>query len=516
MTPYRTVSWMIVPMKKFCIGLIFLLSTISSGISADTGSSVGVPQNSPLSEATEDCLGCHEDETPGIVADWLASRHARGSVASALKKPVVSRRVSAVSVPDSLSTVAVGCYECHGLNPAKHQDNFEHNDYKINVVVTPPDCSTCHPVEVEQFAHSKKANAIANLEKNPLFHQLVNTLTQQKDLDNGSLRLKGAAPMAKAKSCFACHGTHVKVKGLKTVQIESDEVEVPDLTNWPNQGVGRHNPDGSFGACTACHPRHSFSLEIARKPYTCAQCHLAPDVPAWEVFKESKHGNIFLSQSSKWNWDRVPWRPGEDFKAPTCSTCHNALLANKEDEIIVERNHDFGSRLWVRIFGLPYSHPQPKDGRTFRIRNADGLPLPVTFAGKPAAPYLISASEQNKRQQQMKRVCGSCHSTDWSNQFFMQMDKTNREADQMVRTATKLMQIAWGNKLADPANPFDESLELSWVRHWLFYASSVRYGAAMGGPDYVGFKNGWWNLTKNLTDLEEQVQAKTRQKKTKK
>ena len=116
----------------------------------------------------------------------------------------------------------------------------------------------------------------------------------------------------------------------------------------------------------------------------------------------------------------------------------------------------------------------------------------------------------------MKRVCGSCHSTDWSNQFFMQMDKTNREADQMVRTATKLMQIAWGNKLADPANPFDESLELSWVRHWLFYASSVRYGAAMGGPDYVGFKNGWWNLTKNLTDLEEQVQAKTRQKKTKK
>ncbi|MBT4087723.1 MAG: hypothetical protein HOE30_04435, partial [Deltaproteobacteria bacterium] len=104
MTPYRTVSWMIVPMKKFCIGLIFLLSTISSGISADTGSSVGVPQNSPLSEATEDCLGCHEDETPGIVADWLASRHARVSVASALKKPVVSRRVSAVSVPDSLST----------------------------------------------------------------------------------------------------------------------------------------------------------------------------------------------------------------------------------------------------------------------------------------------------------------------------------------------------------------------------------------------------------------------------
>ncbi|MFH2130818.1 MAG: multiheme c-type cytochrome, partial [bacterium] len=468
--------------------------------------------NPPISEATQDCLGCHEDETPGIVADWRSSRHATMSVVNALQKPVHARRVSADAVPESLSSVVVGCYECHGLNPERHKDNFEHNDYRINVVVSPPDCATCHPVEVEQYAHSKKANAIANLEQNPLYHQLVNTLTQQKDLENGTLVEKGAAPMAGAKSCFGCHGTHIEFKGMKTVQTAYEKVDVPDLTNWPNQGVGRHNPDGSFGACTACHPRHSFSLETARKPYTCAQCHLAPDAPAWEVYKESKHGNIFLSQSGQWNWTNIPWQPGADFKAPTCATCHNALLADKDNQTIVERTHDFGSRLWVRIFGLPYSHPQPKDGRTYQIRNEDGQPLPVTFSGQPASPFLISQTEAQARQQQMKKVCGSCHSTDWSNQFFSHMDQSNQEVDRMVKTATQLMQSAWEKNLADPANPFDESLELTWVRHWLFYASSIRYGTAMSGPDYVGFKNGWWDLTKNLVDFEKEIKTAIHEK----
>lgn len=68
--------------------------------------------------------------------------------------------------------------------------------------------------------------------------------------------------------CYECHGTEVKVSGLKKVSSGPLNVTVPNLLNWPNQGVGRLNPDGSRGACTACHPRHSFSIDIARKPYT--------------------------------------------------------------------------------------------------------------------------------------------------------------------------------------------------------------------------------------------------------
>ena len=32
--------------------------------------------DAPYSEATEECLGCHESIHPGIVEDWKRSRHA--------------------------------------------------------------------------------------------------------------------------------------------------------------------------------------------------------------------------------------------------------------------------------------------------------------------------------------------------------------------------------------------------------------------------------------------------------
>jgi hypothetical protein len=59
--------------------------------------------------------------------------------------------------------------------------------------------------------------------------------------------------------------------------------------------------------------------------------------------------------------------------------------------------------------------------------------------------------------------------------------------------------------LADPTNPFDESIEHKWIEQWLFYANSIRYAAAMSGPDYNAFKNGWWRLTKNLQDMKSQL-----------
>ena len=90
--------------------------------------------------------------------------------------------------------------------------------------------------------------------------------------------------------------------------------------------MGRINPDGSKGACTACHTRHGFSIEMARKPYTCSQCHKGPDVPAYAVYMVSKHGNIYDSLESKSDFSAVPWVPGKHFTAPTCATCHVSLL----------------------------------------------------------------------------------------------------------------------------------------------------------------------------------------------
>jgi len=463
----------------------------------------------PVSKETAKCLGCHEAATPGIVADWRASRHAVTTPEKALLVPQGSRRVSAATVPEPMAKVVVGCFECHGQNAAAHKDNFSHFGQKVNVIVSPNDCRTCHPVEAEQYSHGKKAHAVGNLTKNPVYHALVETVVSSKDVKGGKVVPALPADEAnRAESCFACHGTEIKVKGLKTVEIDDTPVKVPDLEGWPNHGVGRINPDGSLGACTTCHPRHGFSLEVARKPHTCGQCHLLPDVPALEVWTESKHGNLTLSLDSRTDWDEVPWVPGKHFRAPTCAACHSAQLADKDGNVLAARTHDFGSRLWVRLFGLVYAHPQPKDGDTSVIKNKDGLPLPTTFANEPASSFLIDANEQAARRAAMGKVCGSCHSTSYYQAQFAKLDHTVGESNRMTLAATQLVQQAWKSGLADKANPFDEPIELKWTEQWLFYANALRYSAAMNGQDMATFKQGWWKLTSNLKLMEAEVSGK--------
>jgi hypothetical protein len=451
--------------------------------------------------------------TPGIVKDWLSSRHSKTTPEEALKKPRLQRRISVESSPKGLARVVVGCYECHSQNPDRHKDNFPHMGYRINVVVSPNDCNTCHPVEVKQYSKSKKAYAIKNLLGNPVYHALVNTTTGLKYIKDGEIVTREPSEQTLHETCLGCHGTEVKVIGMKKVEIAMGEIEVPELTNWSNQGVGRINPDGSRGACTSCHPRHSFSIEIARKPYTCAQCHLEPDVPAWNVYKESKHGNIYSSKKHLWDFSAVPWAVGKDFKAPTCAVCHNSLIVSPDGEIIAERTHDFGERLWVRLFGLIYAHPQPKSRDTTIIKNKDGLPLPTTFLNEPATEYLIDEDEQKKREAVMKKICNSCHSTDWVNTHFAKLDNTIEETNEMILMATKLMVDAWQRGVEDKTNPFDENVEKLWIKQWLFYSNSIRFASAMtGAPDYTSFKLGWWELSHNLQKMKDLIELKSKLK----
>jgi cytochrome c551/c552 len=499
------------------LALLFLLLFVSIPVLLFAQGSVKKAAPPPMSQETLACLECHRAYTPGIVEDWLKSRHSKTLPSSAMKKPEKARRISAKKVAASLEKVVVGCYECHALNPEKHKDNFDHMGFNINVIVSPNDCSTCHPVEVKQYSGSKKAHAVGNLDKNPVYHALVETIISKKSVENGRVIQKEVSDFTRQETCFGCHGTEVKMAGMETVKTQMGEIEVPKLTNWPSQGVGRINPDGSMGACTPCHPRHQFSIEVARKPYTCSQCHLEPDVPAWNVYKESKHGNIYFSNYSKWNFDAVPWRIGKDFQAPTCASCHNSLITTPDGKVVAERNHDFGSRLWVRLFGLIYSHPQPKHGDTSVLKNKDGLPLPTAFTGEIAAEGLISKEEQTKRKGLMSGICNQCHGTAWVNSHFTKLDSTIKETDEMSLSATLLLLEAWKHGLAQGLphgkNPFDETVEQMWIRQWLFYANSVKYASAMtGAPDYATFKNGWWNLTENLQQMKDRIELKKKAK----
>ncbi len=486
--------------KKIIFASILFSLFIISNVNAQ------IPEK--ISQETKTCIGCHEKYTPGIYKDWMVSRHAAVTPGEGMGKSILEKRVSSDKVPERFLDNKVGCYECHTMNSDDHEDTFDHFGFKVHPVVTPKDCATCHEKEVEQYSGSIKANAYDNLIKNPVYMTLVETTTNLAKFETGELKIGESSENTKHETCLGCHGTKLEVVGTKEVISKGLRVEVPDIKGWPSQGVGRINPDGSKGSCSSCHPRHKFSLEDARKPYTCAQCHLDPDVPAWNVYKESKHGNIYSARWKHWNFEKVPWVPGKDFKAPTCATCHNSLLVDENGKVIVERTHDFGSRLWVRIFGLIYTHPHPKEGATHKIKNQDGLPLPTTFDKKVASEFLIDEDEQSKRKQEMMSICKECHSTQWVQKHFEKMDKTIEETDEMVLTATLLLVEAWNRGLADKANPFDEEIEKKWVEQWLFYANSIRYASAMtGAPDYATFKNGWWELNRNLQSMKNDIET---------
>ena len=495
--------------KRFIMPFMLSVFLFSFHTSAASEIKEDAKQDIPLSPQTQTCLACHTTYTPGIVRDWQSSRHAGTLPLEALKKPILEKRISAEGLPDELGKYAVGCYECHSLNPERHKDNFSHMGFMINVVVSPDDCKTCHPAEAKQFSGSKKSNTVKNILENPVFNTLVSTVTGIRKIENGKILFDKPSESTLHETCLGCHGTKVEAKGTRKVDTKMGQIVIPELTNWPNQGVGRENPDGSLGACSACHARHSFSIEVARKPYTCSQCHMEPDVPAWNVYHESKHGDIFFSEYYEWNFKTVPWVLGKDFKTPSCATCHNSLLVSPAGDVIVERTHDFGARLWVRIFGLIYSHAQPRSGDTTIIRNKDGLQLPTSFTGEPASAYLIDKTEQEARLHSMKMICNNCHSSDWINGHFLKFQSTIKETDEMTLAATRLMNTTWDKQIEDKSNPFDESIEQMWARQWLFYANSIRYASAMtGAPDYTAFKNGWWYQNENLQHMKDWMEFK--------
>jgi len=283
------------------------------------------------------------------------------------------------------------------------------------------------------------------------------------------------------------------------------EMEIPILSGWPNQGVGRVNPDGSLGACTACHARHEFSIAMARKPYTCSQCHKGPDTPAYKVYMVSKMGNIYSTMGEKWDFTAVPWKVGEDFTAPTCAACHMSLLAGRDGQIVAQRTHEVADRIPWRIFGLIYAHAHPKSPDTTVIRTASGLSLPTELTGKPASEYLIDAQEQEKRRKTLQNVCHACHSRGWVDGHWGRFENTIKTTNAMTLTTTRIMLKAWDEGAAKGAaqgdSIFNEALEKKWAEQWLFYANATRYASAMDGADYGVFANGRWYMARNIQEM---------------
>ena len=383
------------------------------------------------------------------------------------------------------------------------------------MIVSLDDCATCHSTEVTQYGSNIMSHAYANLVDNGLYRDFIAAINsnyhrKDKDLVKGETDSR-----TEFESCLYCHGTKVEVKGMATKETDYGELEFPVLEGWPNQGVGRINPDGSRGACTSCHSRHEFSIEMARKPYTCSECHKGPDVPAYKVYEVSKHGNIFNSLGKTFNFDNVPWVVGKDFTAPTCAACHASLLVSPDQTVIAERTHQFNDRLSWRLFGVPYAHPHPVHADLKDVRNSLGLPLAVEMDGTPVAKYVIDKEEQQVRNKKMKVVCPSCHTADWVEEHFLRLDNTIARTNANTHEATRIIMDIWekgyARGLPQNENIFDEAAERMWTSIWLFYANTTRFASAMaGGGDYGVFADGRYQTTEQLYRLHKYLELNDR------
>jgi len=457
------------------LGLVFLASLIfvqgmevarkreESGMTAHR---VSIPATSAK------CIECHDDLSPGIIDHWESSTHA---------------------------TKGVGCVECHKANE-KDADAFHHYGHTIATIVTPLDCSRCHPKEFDEFTHShhaKAGNILASLDNflaetvegsRIPFDPHSPTPGMEVDMVNG---------MASVNSgCKQCHGSTVallaKDGGLVTVEdLQPDEKGLPtnleavaridhddknqpmmDASTWPNTGIGRINLDGSRGSCSACHSRHDFSPRRARQPENCGKCHLGPDHPQKEIYEESKHGVAFRDLKEHMNLDAKDWVLGEDYtQAPTCATCH--MSAHSKGQSVT---HDAGSRIsWTNR--PPVSAKMDTDANHAVIKETDP-------AKRQELIDRDGDSWQNKRDR-MRQVCLHCHTNNYVSAFYKQYDDfVVNYNEKFAKPGQKIMAALKENKLISKTQ-FDEEIEWTWFYLWHHEGRRARHGASMMAPDYA-------------------------------
>jgi hypothetical protein len=363
-----------------------------------------------VSKESQPCVTCHQNTSPGIVGQWRRSAHAGSGIA---------------------------CLECHQAEK-EDKDAFAHYGATIATIVSPKDCSVCHEQEAREFQashHSEAAKILGSLD---------NVLAEVVE---GDMTPKSPAAVS---GCWQCHGAEVKV--LADGKL--------DPATWPNTGMGRLNPDGSKGSCSACHIRHNFSRAQARMPENCGRCHMGPDHPQIEVYNESKHGIAFAAYRTRYEplMEKKEWVPGRDFEqGPTCTTCH--MSATKE----LPLTHDVGARIsW-----------------TLRPPISEKVDAAALASGKQVKPWA-------GRRADMKKVCGSCHAAYWVENWYTQFDNmVNLYNDKFGRPATRLYQMTRAAGLITNDVDFDDELEFTYYFLWHHEGRRARHGAAMMGPDYT-------------------------------
>lgn len=390
-----------------------------------------------LSPDGKKCIECHAEKQPGIVADWKQSRHGH---------------------------VNVSCIDCHQVDagsPIASQScpGVKGTDIYMSVMVTPKTCARCHSQEVDQF--SKSGHYRASLQyhaEDGRNHKGMKALIEAHE-GQGMEKFKNASDMT---GCMQCHGSDIKL----------DAQNRPNKESWPSSGIGTTYPDGSVGNCVVCHTRHRFNIAEARKPAACASCHLGPDHPDIEIFNNSKHGHIYNSEASEWNFNSAPdaWEPG-DYRAPTCAVCHQSGIGD------LPTTHNVSERLKWNLWA-----------KESKVRNSPD-------------PLSMLTGDGVKGRQLMERVCNNCHSSIHTKNFFEQADNHIELYNEGYWAPALAMKTELSEKGLLKKNPWDDEFQKIFYHLWHHQGRRMRQGAAMGAPDYAHW-HGVFELQQDLYELK--------------
>ena len=359
-----------------------------------------------LVRASGKCAECHLNLQYSVVHEYELSAHARKGI---------------------------NCLECH--QPAGGQQGEDHHGFVISKRLTAANCRACHEPVYQQFLRSRHAApswAAVYGDKDLSPEQVA--FSEQfhpggcKRPPNPLVAGEGAA--AVTSGCVSCHS------------------------------VGRPNPDGSIGTCTACHTRHTSSVEVARLPTTCGQCHMGPDHSQLEIYEESKHGVLFQAQRRLLNLAAEPAKlTTRDMFVPTCATCHMSGLNG------LGVTHDPSDRLSYNLF--------------------------AEVTGK--RPNYARA------QAAMKDLCRNCHSQGVIDRVYADAERVVEGTNDKVRAAKAVVEgLRKDGVLA--GKPFEKPIDFAYFDLWHYYGRTSKHGAFMGGADFVQW-HGNYPLLKHTVEI---------------
>jgi hydroxylamine dehydrogenase len=173
--------------------------------------------------------------------------------------------------------------------------------------------------------------------------------------------------------------------------------------------------------CIACHTRHAFNLEEARKPEACHTCHMGPDHPNYEAYMSSKHGSIYSARGQAWNW-QTPLAQAS-YETPTCAYCHMVYVADNGTRRV---SHNMTQKI---IWGMG-----------------------VQAAAGGGLQDLASTDQGEAKRREMIKVCMTCHSEDKARGYLESADAHKLAGDALVVEARGVLAGLYQDGLIKPSH----------------------------------------------------------------